>query len=76
MDTQFPNEDFIYKKNYTELSKKIYIEIFMSKRKVGKCLLKEYSFTDFKNVFQMYILNWVQYHMKYIAEIFILYLFL
>lgn len=48
----------------------------MSNHKVGKFLSKEYSFTGFKNVFQMYILKWVQYHMKYIAEIFILYLFL
>lgn len=37
---------------------------------------KEYSFTGSEDVFLMYILKWVQYHMKYIAQMFILYLFL
>lgn len=32
--------------------------------------------TGSENVFRMYILKWVQYHMKYNAKIFILYLFL
>lgn len=73
---------FIYiKTDKTELlwkNKTIYEYIYVY-IKLGKKYFNQRNFfflTGSENVFLMYISKWVQYHMKYNAQIFILYLFL
>ena len=52
----------------------IYVYVKLGKKYFHRRIF--FFLTGSENEFRMYILKWVQYHMKYNAQIFILYLFL